>query len=377
MDNVYDRKEACCGCAACADICPSGSISMVEDEEGFLYPFIDDSTCIDCGLCRRVCAFVKAGKMSGSLNEPKVFAAKHKDDKARLGSTSGGAFTAISDAVLAKGGAVYGAKLEGDFSVRHVRAIDGASRDCLRGSKYAQSDAEGAYNRVAGDLAAGTPVMFTGLPCQADALKRFVRLTGADFVGLLLVDLICYGAYSVKLLKEHISHLEALHGKKASGYRFRPKEFGWSGNREEVTFEDGSTDSSSEDSQLLKGLFLSRLILRPSCYECPYAGKRRHSDITIGDYWGAGRRFSDLKDELGVSVILLNTGKGACMLDDIGNTMEMRESDMADCSRKQPSLNGPAANNPRRAAFWADLMAHGYASSARRHLGVINKQDKA
>lgn len=368
MNSVFDRKESCCGCAACADICPAGSISMLEDEEGFLYPSIDAARCIDCGLCRRACAFAGAAESIGCSEEPKVFAAKHLDFDTRFGSTSGGAFTAISDLILDRGGVVYGAALGEKLDVRHERASDRKSRDRLRGSKYAQSDAKGAYCRAVSDLSAGSLVMFAGLPCQSGALKEFVGLTGADSSGLLLVDLVCYGAYSVRLFKEHIAHLESLHGKKAASYRFRPKEFGWSGHREEITFEDGSKDSSSADSQLLKGLFLTNLVLRPSCHECPYAGRMRHSDITIGDYWGLGRRYPDFKDELGVSVIIFNTDKGKGMIAEIGRAMEMRESDIDDCSRKQPSLNGPAVRNPGRAAFWDDMAKHGYAFAAKRHL---------
>ena len=373
MDSVYDRKEGCCGCAACADICPAGSILMEEDEEGFLYPSIDAATCTDCGLCRSVCAFNKAGAENGGTQEPRVFAAKHRDDATRMGSTSGGAFTAISDIVLAKGGIVYGALLGDELAVRHCRAQDRPSRDRLRGSKYAQSDAEGSFCKAASDLASGAKVMFTGLPCQVGALNEYLGLVGADNDGLLTVDLVCYGAYSARLLREHISHLERLHGKRAAGYRFRPKESGWTTHREEISFEDGTKDDSTADSQLLKGLFLSNLILRPSCHECPYASSKRHSDITIGDYWGVGRRFPDFKDELGVSVILFNTHKGKGMIAEVGKAMELRESDIADCSRKQPSLNGPSASNPLREAFWADLKKHGYAHAAKRYTAAIEK----
>lgn len=39
---LYKRKEECCGCTACYAICPKEAISMVEDEEGFEYPQIDE-----------------------------------------------------------------------------------------------------------------------------------------------------------------------------------------------------------------------------------------------------------------------------------------------------------------------------------------------
>ena len=52
---LYKRKEECCGCTACYAICPKEAISMVEDEEGFEYPQIDESKCVRCYQCIKVC----------------------------------------------------------------------------------------------------------------------------------------------------------------------------------------------------------------------------------------------------------------------------------------------------------------------------------
>lgn len=53
------RKEECCGCEACRQVCPQKCIEMEEDEEGFLYPQIDMDNCIFCGMCRNVCPVLK------------------------------------------------------------------------------------------------------------------------------------------------------------------------------------------------------------------------------------------------------------------------------------------------------------------------------
>ncbi|PKQ20643.1 MAG: (Fe-S)-binding protein [Actinobacteria bacterium HGW-Actinobacteria-6] len=45
----------CCGCTACAAICPAGAIVMCADDEGFVYPEIDRAVCTACMLCVRVC----------------------------------------------------------------------------------------------------------------------------------------------------------------------------------------------------------------------------------------------------------------------------------------------------------------------------------
>lgn len=58
---LYNRKEECCGCTACYAICPKFAILMVEDEEGFEYPQIDESKCIRCYHCIKVCP-IKAAK---------------------------------------------------------------------------------------------------------------------------------------------------------------------------------------------------------------------------------------------------------------------------------------------------------------------------
>ena len=54
---LYKDKSECCGCTACYAICPKGAISMVSDNEGFLYPLVDKSKCIKCYACINVCAF--------------------------------------------------------------------------------------------------------------------------------------------------------------------------------------------------------------------------------------------------------------------------------------------------------------------------------
>ena len=59
---LYKRKEECCGCSACYAVCPKSAITMTEDEEGFMYPYIFESKCIRCYQCVRVCPIGKGDK---------------------------------------------------------------------------------------------------------------------------------------------------------------------------------------------------------------------------------------------------------------------------------------------------------------------------
>ncbi|KGK89557.1 4Fe-4S dicluster domain-containing protein [Clostridium sp. HMP27] len=56
---LYEKKEDCCGCTACYAICPKDAISMKTDEEGFVYPVINESKCVRCYMCLKVCVFKK------------------------------------------------------------------------------------------------------------------------------------------------------------------------------------------------------------------------------------------------------------------------------------------------------------------------------
>lgn len=60
---LFDNKEDCCGCTACYAICPTKSIIMQPDEEGFLYPKIDKQKCVRCYQCIEVCPIKTADKM--------------------------------------------------------------------------------------------------------------------------------------------------------------------------------------------------------------------------------------------------------------------------------------------------------------------------
>lgn len=191
-------------------------------EFGFRYPQIDEDTCVNCGLCEKVCPIDKALEVPA---EQKAYAAVHKDAEVLAKSTSGGAFTAIADAIFAQGGIVYGAAMLDDMQVKHIRTIGKADFEGLRSSKYLQSDTGTTYQMVEQDLKQGKTVLYSGTPCQIDGLKNYL---GKDYEHLYTADIVCHGVGSQAYFDKYMDFARKRYGK-IKALRFRSKEYaGWS-----------------------------------------------------------------------------------------------------------------------------------------------------
>ena len=164
---------------------------MVPDTFGFLYPEVNDSLCVDCGLCEKICAFHEDYDKSLNLAKPLAYAAKHKNPEEITASQSGAAFVALSDIILSQGGVVYGAGYTGHFRVVHKKAATKAERDEFRGSKYVQSDMNTIFRQVREDLRDESLVLFSGTPCQTAGLASFIGKRLRD--RLFLMDIVCHG----------------------------------------------------------------------------------------------------------------------------------------------------------------------------------------
>lgn len=233
-----EHPEDCCGCTACASICPHNAISMKPDTLGFLYPEVDTEKCVDCGLCEKVCAFNDNYDTSLSLSQPDVYAARHKDMQEIETSRSGAAFIALSDWVIEHGGIVYGAGYTDHFRVVHKRAVSKEERNEFKGSKYVQSDLTGVFRQVKADLKAGLLVMFSGTPCQTAGLNSYVGKKLRE--NLYLVDIVCHGVPGPFIWRDYLAYLERKHGDKICWVNFRDKQlYGWTAHYESFKFVNG------------------------------------------------------------------------------------------------------------------------------------------
>ncbi len=225
----------CCGCTACASICTHDAITMQPDALGFLYPVVDKSKCIDCGLCEKVCSFNDHYDTSLNLPRPDAYAARHKDMQEIETSRSGAAFIAISDYILNQGGVVYGAGYTDHFRVVHKRATTKEERDEFKGSKYVQSDMGNIFKQVKDDLKNGLIVLFSGTPCQTSGLNSFIGKKLRE--NLYLVDIVCHGVPGPYIWRDYLAYLEKKQGSKICWVNFRDKqEFGWAAHKETFKF---------------------------------------------------------------------------------------------------------------------------------------------
>lgn len=353
MIKITDPKD-CCGCTACASICAHNAITMEPDVLGFLYPTVDESKCVDCGLCDKVCQFNDNYDRSLNLEQPLAYAARHKDIDEVMKSRSGAAFVAISDYILEQGGVVYGAGYKGHFRVAHKRATAKKERDEFRGSKYVQSDLTGIFRQVKEDLKNGLTVLFSGTPCQTSGLNSFVGVILRQ--NLILVDIVCHGTPSPFIWRDYVHYIESKNNKTIVDVNFRNKGlFGWKEHRETFMFDNNDILTTQN---LYTSLFYKHIMLRHSCGVCHFTNPIRPSDITLADFWGWENvvpGFND--DDKGVSLVLLNTEKGKILFEMAGKGLEIIKVNLDDCL--QPNLRHPSEIHPRRVQFEEDYKING------------------
>lgn len=315
----------CTGCMLCADTCPKGAIDFSVDENGFWKPRVDTERCIGCKLCEKKCRAVRSAELRPACEQP--YKGHAAADEVRRRSTSGGIFYALAEtAIRDRRAVVYGAVCEGR-TIRHKGAETLEELQALQGSKYAQSNTCGIYKEVKAHLAAGRFVLFSGTPCQVQALRTHL---GKEQENLLTVDLVCHGVPSYKLTERHL----AVNGGEGI-LHFRTKAFGW-GRDSFVTMLQGGQAVAITDrfNNLFYQMFQTELAFRPNCYQCRFNSVHRAGDITIGDYWLV--RHTEEYDPLGLSTILPNTAKGAAFLAGCNNIC-----------REPVAWEQALANNPR------------------------------
>lgn len=320
MEQFIEKRD-CCGCSACANICPHGAIEMVENSEGFLYPEIDQSKCVNCGLCKKTCPILN--KINDNFKTPDCYAAM-ADDEIRKVSSSGGAFSIIAEYILNKNGYICGCTFDLDeLKAKHIIINSKEELYKLRGSKYLQSDIGNIYQEVKKILDNDNYLLFSGTPCQVAGLKSFLRKT---YEKLLTVDILCHGVPSSKVYIKYLNELKNANDEKFLEVNFKDKSISWISNWAKITTKTNkNTYSKLQTEDNYMQLFLSNISLRQNCTDCKYCTTQREGDFTIADFWGIDNYDKNLNDGKGTSLVLVNNKKAQSVYSEIQNKFNQSE----------------------------------------------------
>lgn len=253
--------------------------------------------------------------------------------------------------ILEKNGVVYGCSNIENNEIHFLRIDNIDDLEQLKGSKYVHSYINDIFKLVEKDLKNDRLVLFIGTPCQVNGLKGFLK---KDYDNLILIDIICHGVPSQKLLREeiqlhNIDDVNKISFRKNDVYELELYK------QNEIKFKE-----KIGANKYLFG-FLNSVFLRPNCYECKYATPSRGSDITIGDFWGLSEN-SQLYDkkEKGVSVLLPITEKGQKLIEECKQEMILEERPVQEAINGNSQLMKPTVKHKRYKSFQKKYLKNGY-----------------
>lgn len=364
---TINNKDECCGCGVCAYKCPQSCISMTLDKEGFLYPNVNSSLCIDCGQCDNVCTF-RNNETSFAL-EPMTIAANNKNALVRMNSSSGGVFSLLAELFVEGGGLVYGVSFISNCLEGHFERIDNLNDlYLLRGSKYFQVNPNTVYYSIKNDLNNNKNVLFSGTACQINALYGFL---GKSYDNLYCVDVICHGTPSVELWKKYMSSIFK-NQMDDINVNFRSKKFGWENYGLQINYNGKERFITKTESSYMQ-FFLRDICLRPSCYNCK-AKTRVLSDLSLGDLWGIDDICPELNDHKGTSLVLIRSEKGNRLFTNIKNNLTFKHIQYSDAIVHNPSIYKSVSKPKERNQFYEDMLNLSYRKLAKKYCGSLLKR---
>ena len=363
---MIDRLDPhkCTGCFACAQKCPRGCISIVQDKEGFLSPEIDTTRCIQCEMCEKACPQLNPQP----LQEPKAaYAAKIKDDLLLINSTSGGVFALAARTILRDGGVVFGVAMDDKGIAETVYIEDEAHIYRLQSSKYVQAYVGDTYIQAKKFLDEGREVLFSGTPCQIAGLYGYL---GKAYERLYTVDIVCHGVPSQELYSAYRKYLEGKKKQRLKTWRFRDKssDEGWAkidrlGFEKKIVYQREMLDPYTRS-------FLEGINFRESCYQCSYARGERPGDLTLGDYWGIQKEHPAFFSTKGVSCVLAMTEKGCKLLERMSGQMELLSTKPEQIKKHNGNLLRPSKRPPERDMFYANFKCMRMDLFVKKHMRV-------
>lgn len=317
---ILADKRKCTGCASCYSKCAKSAISMLPDITGFLFPVVNLDLCVECGICTKACPVIDTVPVNDIISTS-AFVIKHKDSRIRAESTSGGAFTAIAQGIINKGGIVFGAAFTSNMHVKHRYVEDEKDLELFRNSKYVQSEIGDTFKEAKQFLNDGRWVCFSGTPCQINGLLKYLSGTNVD--KLITVDLVCHCVPSPLIFEKYIDYQRHKLGD-FDKVVFRDKKRGYSYSTMAIYNDGICIYRNGSESDIWFRAFLHGFCDRESCGDCQFQQWPRKSDITIWDCFTARKYAPQMDDNNGATSVITWSEKGDAIIRESPNLCVVR-----------------------------------------------------
>jgi hypothetical protein len=339
---------------------------MLRDNEGFLRPAIDHTSCTGCGRCGIVCPVLSPVNTAfRRIEMPKTYACWTNDESTRLKSSSGGLFSEIASGILQDGGIVFGAAFDGCIYLRHSSVETVVDLDSLRRSKYVQSEIGETLKQVKRCLEQNRKVFFVGAPCQVAGLNAYL---GKDEDNLITADFICHGVPSPGVFGEYVKYLENVYKHKMEDINFRDKRRGWPNSAFAVA--DFETIGEKVLFGRMNGFrygFCNDYFLRSSCYRCVFKKMPRQADFTIADFAGIQGKYPNQAHK-GISCLLLNSLKAEKCFGSLKQYISFSEEPFSMACEGNSNLYRSVSLPDTRKEFFSDFASLPFAVIMRKYL---------
>lgn len=275
---MIDERLSCRDCGACVAICPTRSITMIDEGTGYRNPLINKNTCISCEKCSLVCQ-LKRKSIQYIQAKRKAFIYR-ESNILNSNSSSGGFCFKFAEAFISNGGVVYAASfVQVEGVVKHIRITNLEQLESIRGSKYTKSNQDDLFSFIKKDLDKGISVCYYGMPCEIIGLQLFL---GKSYANLVTISIACGGSVSSDYFAIYVRELEKSYHGKLENINFRDKKNQNTGYLTSIVVNGKKHYVKKKEDSFIR--FLSSRFVKPSCKLCNINQKESFSTAFVSDY---------------------------------------------------------------------------------------------